>query len=131
MTGAFFFFGVIGSIKGAEPLFIIAPLAVMIIAAFVVFKKLLFDLVDEVCDDGDALVVRNKHQEERIPLSQIINVSDSFLTSPPRITLTMREATRFGKNITFMPPVRVFSFSRNPMVSDLIERIDQARLRQV
>ena len=129
MIGIFLLAAIIGAIKGAEPAFVIVPLAVLAIAGGFVFKKLLFDLVDEVWDDGDALVVRNKGYEERIPLSEIINVSDSFMTNPPRITLTVRKPTRFGKEITFMPPIRFLSFLRHPIARDLIERVDEARRR--
>jgi len=130
MIGIFLFAAIVGAIKGVEPAFVVVPLAVMAIAGRFVFKKLLFDLVDEVWDDGDALVVRNKGYEERILLSEIINVSDSFMTNPPRITLTVRQPARFGKEITFMPPTRFLSFLRHPIARELIERVDEARRRQ-
>jgi len=38
-------------------------------------QKMVFCLADEVLDAGDALVVRNDGQEERIPLSDIKNVN--------------------------------------------------------
>jgi len=50
------------------PLFLIAP-ALMIVFAYFIMKKFVFDLVDEVLDDGDALVIRNGHEEQRVPLS--------------------------------------------------------------
>src|SRR5215471_4181260 len=52
---------------------------------FYVMKKLVFDMVDEVLDAGDALIVRNRGQEERVALSDIMNVSYSPLVSPPRV----------------------------------------------
>ena len=54
------------------------------------------DLVDEVWDASDALVVRNKGEEARIRLSDIINVSYSPVGSPPRVTLSLRTPGRFG-----------------------------------
>ncbi len=107
-----------------------APLAVAIII-YVVLKKLVFDLADEVWDEGDALRVRFGEDEERIPLAQIINLSYSGITNPPRITLTLRTAGRFGREVTFSPQQSFLSplFRPNPLVNDLIERVDAARRR--
>ena len=107
-----------------------APLAVAIVI-YVVLKKLVFDLADEVWDEGDALRVRFGEDEERIPLAEIINVSYSGITNPPRITLTLRSAGRFGREVTFSPQQSFLSplFRPNPLVNDLIERVDAARRR--
>ncbi|MCX6951461.1 MAG: hypothetical protein NTV51_04640 [Verrucomicrobia bacterium] len=60
------------------------------------------DLVDEVWDDGDALVVRDAGVERRIPFSAIREVDHSSLQNPPTITLTLGEHTLFATSITFM-----------------------------
>jgi len=111
------------------PVFVV-PAAVMVVI-YAVLKKLVFDLADEVIDEGDALRVRFGPEEERIPLEQIINVSYAGLTNPPRITLTLRNAGRFGREVTFSPQQSFLSplFRPNPLVSDLIERVDAARRR--
>jgi hypothetical protein len=103
---------------------------VMAIIGYTLFRRLLFDLVDEVWDDGDALIVKNAGMEYRVPLSNIINIGYSSLTNPERVTLTLRDGGTFGKEITFMPMARPFSFrwlSRNPIIDELIERVDRAR----
>ena len=107
-----------------------APLAVAIVI-YVVLRKLVFDLADEVWDEGDALRVRFGEEEERIPLAEIINVSYAGITNPPRITLTRRTAGRFGREVTFSPQQSFLSplFRPNPLVNDLIERVDAARRR--
>jgi hypothetical protein len=107
-----------------------APLAVAIVI-YVVLRKLVFDLADEVWDEGDALRVRFGHDEERIPLAEIINVSYAGITNPPRITLTLRSPGRFGREVTFSPQQSFLSplFRPNPLVSDLIARVDAARRR--
>jgi hypothetical protein len=107
-----------------------APLGVAIVV-YVVLRKLVFDLADEVVDEGDALRVRFGEEEERIPLAEIINVSYSGITNPPRITLTLRNAGRFGREVTFSPQQGFLSplFRPNPLVNDLIERVDAARRR--
>lgn len=90
-------------------------------------KKLVFDLVDEVWDAGDALIVKSKNQEERISLSEIMNVSYSPIINPPRVTLTLRRPGRFGREVTFPAPIRLVPFSKSPIVDKLIDRIDTKR----
>lgn len=113
--------------RGGLPLvFLIMPF-IMAVFGYFIMKKLVFDLADEVFDDGDALVVRFGSEQERIPLSQIMNISYSHMTNPSRVTLTLRTPGRFGKEVTFSPPQTFLPFAKNPIVADLIERADQAR----
>ena len=109
---------------------LIAPLAMGVIF-YLVFRRLVFDLADEVIDDGDALRVRFGEEVERVPLGEIINLSYSGITNPPRITLTLRNAGRFGREVSFAPQQGFLSplFRPNPLVGDLIERVDAARRR--
>ena len=115
----------------APPWPVLAMPVVMAIVFYAVFKLLVFDLADEVIDEGDALRVRFGTEEERIPLAAIINVSYSGITNPKRVTLTLRSPGRFGRELTFAPAQRPFSnpFRTNPLVSELIERVDAARRR--
>jgi len=92
-------------------------------------KRLIFDLVDEVLDAGDALIVRNRGQEDRIALSDITNVNYTPLVSPPRVTLSLRRASVFGAEVTFCAPTRFVPFSSSPVINELIQRIDAARQR--
>jgi hypothetical protein len=108
--------------------FLVVPI-IMLAIFFLVMKKLVFDLVDEVLDAGDALVVRNGGQEERIALSEIMNVSYSPLVNPPRVTLSLRRPSMFGEQVTFCAPVRFVPFSTSPIIDELIQRIDAARRR--
>jgi hypothetical protein len=105
---------------------------IMGVFGYLFFRKLLFDLADEVWDDGDALVVRNAGTEQRVPLRDIINIGYSSLSNPERVTLTLRDAGPLGREIPFIPLPRPLSFrwfSRNPIIDELIERVDQARRR--
>jgi len=106
--------------------FLIMPIVMMVVVYFI-SKKLIFDLVDEVWDDGDTLVVRNAGQEQRIALADIKNVNYSPLISPPRVTLSLRRPTVFGEQVTFCAPVRLVPFATSPVIDDLIERVDRAR----
>jgi len=117
--------------NAASPLpFLIVP-AIMTVFGYLVMKKLVFDLADEVWDDGDSLVVKNGGQEQRIALSDIKNVSYSPFINPPRVTLLLRQPTIFGDEITFAAPVRLVPFSKSPVITDLIERVDLARREHV
>jgi len=115
-----------GPLVWALPAFLVMPVA-MAVFGYALFRKLVFDLVDEVWDDGDALVVNNSGVEERVPLKNIINVGFSAFTNPERVTLTLREPSHLGAEITFSPPKRFLPFSRSPIINELIERIDVAR----
>jgi hypothetical protein len=119
------FFG--GAQNGPPPFpFLIVPLIMMGFGYFVM-KKLVFDLVDEVWDDGETLLIKNGGQEERVALRDIKNVSYSTVINPPRVTLSVRQPTTFGDQIAFVAPVRFVPFTTSPLINDLIERVDRAR----
>jgi hypothetical protein len=107
------------------PVFI-APV-VMGAFGYLLFRRLLFDLVDEMWDDGEALVARKGGVEQRIPLRTIINVGFSTMTRPERVTLRLREPGPLGQDVTFMPPTRFSFLAHNPIIDQLIERVDLAR----
>jgi hypothetical protein len=109
--------------------FFIGPVVMMIFGYFIM-KKLVFDLVDEVWDDGDSLLIKNRGEQQRLALSDIKNVSYSPYMNPPRVTLSLRRPTVFGDEITFNAPMRIVPFSKSPLVADLIDRIDLARQKR-
>ena len=127
--------GVLPSLRThATPVPLLMMPVVMGVIGYALFRRLIFDLVDEVWDDGDALIVKNAGVQDRVPLTNIINIGYSLLTNPERVTLMLREPCSLGKEITFMPLSRAFSFrwfSRNPIVDELIERADRARRSSV
>jgi hypothetical protein len=108
------------------PPFFIVP-AIMIAAGYFVMKRLVFVLVDEVWEDDNSLLIRNRGEEERVAFSDIKNVSYSPFVNPPRVTLSLRRSSVFGDDITFNAPIRLVPFSRSPVVLDLIDRVDRAR----
>lgn len=112
------------------PFFLIFPVLMGAFGYFIL-KKLVFDLVDEVYDFGDFLVVKNNNEEVKVPLTNIKNISYSYFTNPKRVTLSLREPCAFGKEISFSPPVilTLNPFQKNPLVDELIEKVDQARLK--
>jgi hypothetical protein len=111
--------------------FFVVPV-IMVIVGYAVMRRLVFDLADEVYDEGDALRVRFGADEERVRLDNIINISYAGMINPPRVTLTLRSAGRFGREVSFSPPQTFLGpllRSGHPIVTDLIERVDAARRR--
>ena len=45
------------------------------------------------------------------------------MTSPSRVTLTVRTPGRFGNEISFCPPQRFRSFAKSPIVAPLIQSL--------
>jgi hypothetical protein len=126
----FFVTGWIAGDSQQSPVFLLMPCAMALFGYFL-FKKTLWVLADEVRDYGTYLVVRNRGEEATINLSNIMNVSVTTNVNPPRVTLRLVEPSRFGDELAFSPARTGFSlnpFKKNPIVEDLIVRVDQARL---
>ncbi|NUO73903.1 MAG: hypothetical protein HOQ10_14470 [Frateuria sp.] len=127
-------FLVVGLLHGVQrqPIFVIQPLLMMIFGYFL-FRKLVWDLADEVRDGGGYLLVRKGSVERRVPLTDVMNVSMSQATSPRRLTLRLRTPGDFGDEITFIPRMKTFQlnpFARNAIAENLIRRVDAARLER-
>ncbi|HEY2410679.1 MAG TPA: hypothetical protein VGI40_00470 [Pirellulaceae bacterium] len=112
--------------------FILVPTAMATFGYFLM-KQIVWCLADEVFDNGQYLLVRKGRLEERVALSNIMNLSFSPHMNPKRITLTLREPSNLGREIAFSPPMH-FSlnpFAKSPLVDELIERIDAAKTQQI
>lgn len=108
---------------------LLPPLMIFVIG-FVLFKKRIFDLVDEVWLDGDQMLVKNRGQQARIALADVVNVNATSLSNPRRVTVMLRTDSRFGRIVSFMPAgSRGFTsiFKPDPIATELIERVDALR----
>lgn len=117
-----------GVFRGTPPdvMLLVTPL---LMAAFgvVLFRRLLFDLVDEVWQDGDWLVLVDRGQQRRVALADVVNVNTSN-TNPRRITVMLRTGSPSG--FSFMPASpRGFlsAFKPDPIAIELIKRVDARR----
>jgi hypothetical protein len=99
----------------------------MAVFGYFIMRKLLFDLIDEVYDEGDSLLFKNRQKEVRVGLREIKNVSYSPMVSPPRVTISLREKTELGDELSFTPILSFVPFKKNQDVIELIDRIDQTR----
>jgi hypothetical protein len=117
-----------GDRKAGSPdvMFFIVPVFMAGFGYFIM-RKLLFDLINEVYDDGSSLLFKNGHKEVRIDLREIKNVSYSPMVSPPRVTISLRSETELGDELSFTPTMSFIPFKKNPDIVELIDRIDQAR----
>lgn len=118
-----------GAAHKAPPALIVP--VVMAVAGYFVMKYLVWDLADEVFDCGDFLLVRNGHDEDRVFLSNVMNVAPSVMINPPRIVLRLVTPGRWGSEIVFSPekPFTLNPLARIPVAEDLIVRVDRARRR--
>jgi hypothetical protein len=109
-----------------------APAILITFILALVFPRLVWSLADEVYDGGDYLLVRRGRVEDRIALSDIMNVSVTALVNPPRITLKLAKPSRFGDEVTFSPPrpMTLNPFARSAVADDLILRVDAARVKR-
>ena len=103
--------------------------AILVVFGAIMFRKLVWDLADEVRDGGDFLLVRRGKVEERLLLENVMNVSMSQFTNPRRLTLRLRTAGKLGDEVAFIPksPLRLNPFARNPVAEKLIARVDRLR----
>jgi hypothetical protein len=106
-------------------------LALLFVVAAVCWWFFVADLADEVEDHGDSLLVRRGDVEEKVLLTNIMQVKDSGRGDSPRIVLRLIVPGKFGRQIAFMPKQEA-GWSFNPFAKtevgkDLIERVQQAR----
>ncbi len=108
--------------------FLIVPVVMAVIGYFL-FKRLVWDLADEVYDHGDSLEFRKGGKIQRVNLTDIINIDYAGMRSPERVVIHTRSEGPIGRELAFCPPIRFFTFSKSPLVLELIERVDAARNR--
>lgn len=101
------------------PIFILGMI-VMGGFGYAFMRFIVWPIVDKVVLDSDEIVVRNRGQEARFSVSNILNVDSSSRMNPERITLTLREPCVFGKEVVFIPTFRFFPFARHPIAAELI-----------
>jgi hypothetical protein len=84
-----------------------------------------------VVDLGDQLVVKRGLQTERVPLSSIVEVTESVGVNPPSITIRLAKPSKFGRLISFTPTAssRFNPVAEHSLVSELRERSLTARAK--
>ena len=109
--------------------FISAPFFIGIIG-YLLIKRLVLDLADEVWDDGGALLVKKGGESLRINFTDIKKVDYSYFTNQPRVTLRLNNNTIFGDTLSFMPPTNFLPYIKNRDIVELVDRIENLRKEQ-
>ena len=86
----------------------------MAIFGYLLFRWLIFDLVDEVFIDGAELMIRNRGHEDRIPLANLESIRATQFFHPERITVVAN-----GTKYTFAAPARLNWLSPHPVAEEL------------
>jgi hypothetical protein len=93
-----------------EPMMIALFLAPAFLA-YLIIRLRVRGVVDEVLDVGDALIIRDRDQEERVALSEVGDITYSpWPGLPLRATLCVRRPTIFGTQIPFCANSRIAPF---------------------
>ena len=107
-------------------MFVVIPFG-MIVFGYFLMRRLVWNLIDEVYDEGSALLFKNSGQEIRVQLKDIKNVSFETRSNPPRVTVSIQYQTNWGDELSFSPTSSWPPFKKRSDIEDLIERIDKAR----
>jgi hypothetical protein len=90
-----------------------------------------FTVVDEVIDEGDALLIRNNGLEDRVPFSSIVAVLDANLGKVQEVVLRIDPPCRFGSEIAFVPKCRWSWSILSPIADELRDRINTVKAQGV
>jgi hypothetical protein len=90
-------------LSGGGSLIVLIILAAMFPALVFLGRRFVWSLADEVYDCGDSLLVRRGKMEERVALTNIVDVSNASLSRPPRVTIDLALPGIFGSSISFVP----------------------------
>lgn len=112
---------------------LLAPMAFFIAIAVLFYRKLVWELADEVVLRGETLHVRRRGVEQRIRLADVVNVDCWKWVNPQRVTLRLRQPGPFGPDVAFAPRMafHLNPFARHPVAELLIERVDAARRKEM
>ena len=102
-------------------------IAFMSFMGFMLLKKMVWDLADEVYDNGDSLVFRKGRIEQIVRLKDIINIDYTHMGSPERVVVHTREKGTIGNELAFSVPMRLNFFKKDPYVRELIDRVDKSK----
>jgi hypothetical protein len=102
--------------------------ALCVLLAYFIWNARIHRLVDEVLDHGDHLKVRRGRTEEMIRFSNIAAADVSISVGMHRITLRLREPTKLGRQIEFLPQASLWSSPSGVqrVAKSLNERANQA-----
>lgn len=104
-------------------------LASAAVIGLLVFRRLVWDLADDVLDGGDHLLVRRGGVAERVSLANVLDVSVKPIANPLRVSLRLYRPGRLGDKVVFIPrsKFRFNPLARKPVAESLVARVEQLR----
>jgi len=113
------------------PFFFLIP-GIVWVVFLALWWQLYRGLADEVLDAGDSLLITLQGKQHQVPFNNIINVSATMMMNPPMVTLRLRIAGPFGRDISFLPNQKrqIRLWKGNDFVNELVDRIDAQRQMQ-
>jgi hypothetical protein len=115
--------------KFEEMWWLLIVFVLMTAAVGYAFYRRVWSLADEVFDHGDHFVVRRGSVQEKIRLSEVVNVAFRRSQNSRRVVLKLVRPGPFGDEVAFVPPLnfRWNPFAADPLEEDLIRRVDAER----
>ena len=107
---------------------VVISLLIICFGCVVFFKD--HGVVDEVYDEGSALLLRHKNRECRVDLELVEKMTYEMRNRTPWVCIFLKDETLFGKKVVFSPAWdgRIISFrhKKNDDVLNLIDRIESS-----
>ena len=108
----------------ASPLVLLIPLGTMLFG-YLFLKALVLDLVDRVYLCEGTIVARNRGEEDRFLLSNIVSLYATWRIYPEQITLILHHPCKFGSSISFSPTYRWWRYGAHPIEKELRKIIQE------
>jgi len=118
----------IGVIVGRDIFYTpLIPLAVLIIISWL-YVKFVWNLADEVFDEGDAFLIKRGKIAERVFLSEILFLNNRIYDRVPKIGIETMKSFEFGFKIYFVPDCADTNFKNTKdLFLDLSRRVTMAK----
>jgi hypothetical protein len=111
-----------GALTGRPPEAAILIPGIAAVFGIVMMLYLSSPILHEVWIDGDDLILRNRGEEDRFPMTHVVAVEGSVMSNLDRVCLTLSPPSRFGKTIWFSPPFRILRLGLHPVAKELADR---------
>jgi hypothetical protein len=115
----------IASGRAARQPLLMGPPIFLAVFGWLVMRKTVWNVVDEVLDGGDFLLVKKGNIEERIALSNISKVKGAAFWRPQKVTLSLSNPCKLGSEVSFNPSKQFWLMQgmESPIVEELRGRL--------
>ncbi len=97
------------------------------VASYFLLFATFFSFVDEVHDNGNALLVKMDDKNFTVPLQDIRSISYVHDGNPPKVTVILKQGSysHLGKEFSFMPLTELGPFQKNEKITALVNRVER------